>query len=132
MNKNEIEELIILLDKYNLNKIKIKNKTSFLEISRKNNNTTIKKNSINKNTITNSQTIKSPLVGIFYTKPAPNKPTFVNEGDKIKKGDTICIIEAMKTLHQIKAEHSCTIIKILIKNDTPVEYEQDLFLIQYV
>jgi len=126
-----IEEIIILMNKHNLKKIKIKDQNLLIEINKhKNNNIT--NTHIKKNINTNITVIKSPLVGIFYISPAPNKPDFVKKGDKIKKGDIVCIIEVMKTLHKIRSEYSGIITKIIAKNETPVEYNEDLFLINNV
>ncbi len=72
---------------------------------------------------------KSPMVGTFYRKPSPDKEVFAKVGDTIKKGDVVCIIEAMKLFNEIESEISGTIVKILIDDQTPVEYDQPLFLI---
>ncbi len=72
---------------------------------------------------------KSPMVGTFYRKPSPDKDVFVKVGDKINKGDVVAIIEAMKLFNEIESEMSGTIVKILIDDQTPVEYDQPLFLI---
>jgi acetyl-CoA carboxylase biotin carboxyl carrier protein len=72
---------------------------------------------------------KSPMVGTFYRKPSPDKELFVKVGDKINKGDVVAIIEAMKLFNEIESEVSGTIIKILVDDQTPVEYDQALFLI---
>ncbi len=74
-------------------------------------------------------TVKAPMVGTFYRKPAPNKPDFVNVGDNITPGKVVCIIEAMKLFNEIEAEVSGKIVKILIEDATPVEFDQPLFLI---
>lgn len=74
-------------------------------------------------------TIKSPMIGTFYRSPAPDKPPFVNVGDEIKPGQVICIIEAMKLFNEIESEISGKIVKILVDNTTPVEYDQPLFLV---
>jgi acetyl-CoA carboxylase biotin carboxyl carrier protein len=74
-------------------------------------------------------TIKSPMIGTFYRSSNPDSPVFVNIGDDIKKGQTVCIIEAMKLFNEIEAEVSGKIIKILVENSSPVEYDQPLFLI---
>ncbi len=73
--------------------------------------------------------VKSPMVGTFYRAPAPDADPFVNEGDRIKKGDTLCIIEAMKLMNEIEAEYDGIVEKILIENATPVEYGQAMFII---
>jgi acetyl-CoA carboxylase biotin carboxyl carrier protein len=74
-------------------------------------------------------TIKSPMIGTFYRQSGPDKPAFVNVGDTIKKGDVICIIEAMKLFNEIEAEVSGKIVKVLVDDSKPVEYDQPLFLI---
>ena len=73
--------------------------------------------------------VKSPMIGTFYRSSSPDKPAFVNIGDEIKKGQTICIIEAMKLFNEIDSEFSGKIVKVLIDDSTPVEYDQPLFLI---
>lgn len=75
-------------------------------------------------------TIKSPMIGTFYRSPDPEKPPFVNVGDEIKEGQVICIIEAMKLFNEIEAEVSGKIVKILVDDKTPVEYDQPMFLIE--
>lgn len=75
-------------------------------------------------------TIKSPMIGTFYRQSGPDKPLFVNVGDTIKKGDTICIIEAMKLFNEIEAEVSGKIVKVLVDDASPVEYDQPLFLVE--
>ncbi|MGD2055061.1 MAG: acetyl-CoA carboxylase biotin carboxyl carrier protein [Gammaproteobacteria bacterium] len=74
--------------------------------------------------------IKSPMVGTFYSSPSPGAKTFVNIGDSVSEGDTICIVEAMKILNQIEAEVSGTIKAILVENAQPVEYGQPLMIIE--
>ena len=75
-------------------------------------------------------TIKSPMIGTFYRSSSPDKPYFVNVGDEIKQGDVICIIEAMKLFNEIESEISGRIVKVLVENSTPVEYDQPLFLVE--
>ena len=74
--------------------------------------------------------IKSPMIGTFYRSSNPDSPSFVSVGDKITKGQTVCIIEAMKLFNEIEADISGTITKVLVENATPVEYEQPLFLVE--
>ena len=71
--------------------------------------------------------IDSPMVGIIYLTPKPSSPPFASKGQKIKKGDTICLIEAMKTFNEIKSERDCTIKSIMVKNGEAVEFGQPLF-----
>lgn len=75
-------------------------------------------------------TIKSPMIGTFYRSAGPDKPLFVNVGDEVSAGKTVCIIEAMKLFNEIESEISGTIVKILVDNATPVEYDQPLFLVE--
>ncbi len=77
----------------------------------------------------NYLTIKSPMIGTFYRSSSPSTPAFVNVGDSIKKGQTVCIIEAMKLFNEIESEISGKIVKILVENASPVEYDQPLFLV---
>lgn len=74
-------------------------------------------------------TIKSPIIGTFYRKPSPDKPNFVEVGDTVNIGDTVCIIEAMKLFNEIESEVSGKIVKILVDDATPVEFDQPLFLV---
>jgi acetyl-CoA carboxylase biotin carboxyl carrier protein len=74
--------------------------------------------------------IHSPIVGTFYRSPSPDSVPFVNEGDRIKPGDAICIIEAMKLMNEIEAEVSGTIVDILVENGQPIEYNQLLFRVK--
>ncbi|KMQ62757.1 acetyl-CoA carboxylase [Chryseobacterium sp. BLS98] len=73
--------------------------------------------------------IKSPMIGTFYRKPSPDKDVFVNVGDEISAGKVVCVIEAMKLFNQIDSEISGKIVKILVDDATPVEYDQPLFLV---
>ena len=74
-------------------------------------------------------TIKSPMIGTFYRSPGPDKGLFVNIGDEVKPGDTVCIIEAMKLFNEIESEIKGKIVKVLVDDATPVEYDQPLFLV---
>ena len=74
-------------------------------------------------------TIKSPIIGTFYRKPSPDKPSFVEVGDVISEGTVLCVIEAMKLFNDIESEVSGKIIKILIDDSSPVEFDQPLFLV---
>ena len=74
-------------------------------------------------------TIKSSMIGTFYRSSSPDKPSFVNVGDSIKEGDAICIIEAMKLFNEIESEVSGTIVKVLVDDATPIEFDQPLFLV---
>jgi len=74
-------------------------------------------------------TVKSPIIGTFYRKPSPDKPTFVEVGQEINEGDVLCVVEAMKLFNEIESEVSGKIIKILVDDSTPVEFDQPLFLV---
>lgn len=74
-------------------------------------------------------TVKSPIIGTFYRKPSPDKPLFVEVGQSIAEGDVLCIIEAMKLFNEIESEVSGKIVKILVDDATPVEFDQPLFLV---
>ena len=109
------------------------NKTLTIEISNNTTNHVTDQNTqnilpITKEKIKNdSLSIDSPMVGIIYLTPKPSSPPFVKKGQKIKKGDTICLIEAMKTFNEIKSDRDCTIKSILVKNGEAVEFGQPLF-----
>lgn len=77
-------------------------------------------------------TIKSPMIGTFYRSASPEKPVFVNVGDEIKPGQVLCIVEAMKLFNEIEAEVSGRIVKVLVDNASPIEYDQPLFLVEPV
>ena len=74
-------------------------------------------------------TIKSPIIGTFYRKPSPDKPNFVEAGDSISEGSVLCVIEAMKLFNDIESEVSGKIVKILVDDSSPVEFDQPLFLV---
>ncbi|WP_024789514.1 acetyl-CoA carboxylase biotin carboxyl carrier protein [Lebetimonas sp. JH292] len=74
--------------------------------------------------------ITSPMVGTFYQAPSPDSPPYVRVGDKIKKGDTLCIIEAMKIMNELEAEFDCEILDILVEDGQPVEFDTPLFKVK--
>ena len=132
-----IDDLIKKIKDNNLESIKLSNKMLTVEISN---------NKIYQNNIENSQnnlstniqktknetndnliSIDSPMVGIIYLTPKPSSPPFAKKGQKIKKGETICLIEAMKTFNEIKSDRDCTIKNIMVKNGEAVEFGQPLF-----
>ena len=132
-----IDDLIKKIKDNNLESIKLSNKIFTVEISN---------NKIYQNNIENSQnnlstniqkaknetndnliSIDSPMVGIIYLTPKPSSPPFAKKGQKIKKGETICLIEAMKTFNEIKSDRDCTIKNIMVKNGEAVEFGQPLF-----
>lgn len=74
-------------------------------------------------------TIKSPMIGTFYRKPSPDKPLFIEVGDEVSPGKVVCIIEAMKLFNEIESEVKGKVVKILVEDQSPVEYDQPLFLV---
>jgi len=74
-------------------------------------------------------TVKSPMIGTFYRSSSPDKPNFANVGDELKQGQVICIIEAMKLFNEIESDIAGRIVKVLVDNSSPVEYDQPLFLV---
>ena len=136
-NENSINFLIKKLKDENLGSLKFSNKTISIEISNNSNSDQIAQSSVSNlsqnvsNTQTNEsssmQSIDSPMVGIIYLTPKPSSPPFVKSGQKIKKGDTICLIEAMKTFNEIKSDKDGVVKSILIKNGEAVEFGQPLF-----
>ena len=74
-------------------------------------------------------TIKSPMIGTFYRKPSPDKDPFVNVGDEVNVGTVVCVVEAMKLFNEIESEISGKIIKVLVEDMSPIEYDQPLFLV---
>jgi len=80
--------------------------------------------------VDNYFTIKSPMIGTFYRKPSPEKEVFIEVGDTIKEGDVLCVVEAMKLFNEIESEISGKIVKILLDDSSPVEFDQPLFLVE--
>ena len=141
MLDKKINETIDLLIKKikdnNLGSIKFSNKSNTIEISNNSITQTSNQNSQNNLPVNNQNlqnnvsksfiSIDSPMVGIVYLTPKPSSPPFAKKGQKIKKGDTICLIEAMKTFNEIKSDRDCTIKTVMIKNGEAVEFGQPLF-----
>ena len=133
---DQIDLLIKKLKDNELGSIKVTNKTNSIEITNAINSTLQNaQQSTSKSIIQNSQSeepsnilsIDSPMVGIVYMTPKPSSPPFVKSGQKVKKGDTICLIEAMKTFNEIKSDKDGVIKSILVKNGEAVEFGQPLF-----
>lgn len=76
--------------------------------------------------------INSPMVGTFYASPSPDSPAFVKEGDTVKKGQVLAILEAMKIMNEFEAEFDCKIVKILVDDASPVEYDMPLFVVEKI
>ncbi len=132
-----IDALIKKIKDNNLGSIKLSNKTNTIEICNNNLINSTSQNTQNvapsNNQNTKNETndisisIDSPMVGIIYLTPKPSSPPFAKKGQKIKKGDTICLIEAMKTFNEIKSDRDCTIKSVMVKNGEAVEFGQPLF-----
>ena len=135
--ENSINLLIKKLKDENLGSLKFSNKTILIEISNNLGSVQIAQSPISSqpqnvsntpnNESSSMQSIDSPMVGIIYLTPKPSSPPFVKSGQKIKKGDTICLIEAMKTFNEIKSDKDGVVKSILIKNGEAVEFGQPLF-----
>ena len=138
LDKKTVETIDTLIKKIkdnNLGSIKLSNKVTTIEISNNtvsgssnnHNNRLAINNNIEKENVDSFMSIDSPMVGIIYLTPKPSSPPFVKKGQKIKKGDTICLIEAMKTFNEIKSDKDCTIKTVMVKNGEAVEFGQPLF-----
>ena len=148
MKIKEIQEIINFIKKSDLDDVSIETENIKIRVKKNNGNfTTIEQPKIvkteiqpqtspvenkvseekKKKTSNNNIIIKSPMIGTFYRSPNPETDPFVNEGDSIKVGQTICIVEAMKLFNDIESEVSGKIVKILVDDNSPVEYDQPLF-----
>ena len=146
MDLRKIKKLIEMLQESDLNEIEVKEGEESVRINRKKeivNNSTqfISQNKLDN--LSKAQPIeednkglvdlidvKSPMVGTFYRSPAPDKPPFVEIGQKIKVGDTLCIVEAMKMMNQVKSEFNGTIKDILVENAQPVEFDEVIITLE--
>ena len=132
INKKIIEELVGYLKEFNLNEIEYGEGTTKVKVSRSINNSSIistdlrKKQSSNEKNTDSSLKVTSPIVGTAYLAPEPNAKKFIEEGQKIKKGQTIMIIEAMKTMNHVPSTQDGVVNKILVKDGEPVEFGQPL------
>ena len=126
----ETEHYKIRVKKNNPNNYMSSEKTTseFIE-SQEKDRKKIEKTEIRKEKTNNHIVIKSPIIGTFYRSSNPESKPFVNEGDKITEGQTLCIIEAMKLFNEIESEISGTIIKVLVDDATPIEFDHPLFLV---
>ena len=149
MWQNKLKEIIYILENSDVNEIEINfwgrkfrvvkspginvvdenSKNNFSDFSEEMNKTESKVSSVNSSSSSIANEILSPMPGTFYAAPSPDADAFIKKGAQVKKGDTLCIIEAMKIMNEIEAEHSGVISEILINNGEPVEYNQPLFKI---
>ena len=151
METSQIKELIEILKTTDYGYVEIKHEGTQLILSRDGGSTIVPKGSVSQKveseTITRIETkndsnkedsneeyhvVKSPMVGTFYAASSPDQPAYVKKGDKVKKGDTLCIIEAMKLMNEIDAEIDGEVVEILVCNEAVVEYGQPMFKIKAV
>ena len=145
-SRREIEDLVELLNKYHLTELELEKKGVRIRVRRdpaptvtspvvevaKTDETLSPSTSQSSSTTSESSqflTISSPIVGTFYRAPSPDADPYVEEGALVKKGQVLCIVEAMKLMNEIEAEADGKVIKILVESTTPVEFGQPLFLI---
>lgn len=141
MDYKEIKDLMKEMNQSNLTKLKIEKgdckiviekvptKIETVTVSSSNTNNENNEEKVKEKELEGQQ-ILSPMVGTFYASPAPGKEPFVKIGDKVKKGQTLCIVEAMKLMNEIESEYDGEIIDIIVENEEMVEYGQPLFLIR--
>ena len=136
INKKIIEELVKYLKEFNLSEIEYADGTTKVKVSRSLNNSNIisselneKKTSVEKN-IDSSLKVTSPIVGTAYLAPEPGAKKFIEEGQKVKKGQTIMIVEAMKTMNHVPSTQEGVVSKILVKDGDPVEFGQPLISVK--
>jgi len=136
INKKIIEELVNYLKEFNLSEIEYAEGTTKVKVSRSLNNSAIlspeisnKKNNKEK-TLDTTLKVTSPIVGTAYLAPEPGAKNFVEEGQKVKKGQTIMIVEAMKTMNHVPSTHEGTVSKVLVKDGDPVEFGHPLISIK--
>ena len=136
INKKIIEELVRYLEEFNLSEIEYAEGTTKVKVSRSLKNSAIINTEINKKKlnidkiIDSSLKVTSPIVGTAYLAPEPGAKKFVEEGQKVKKGQTIMIIEAMKTMNHVPSTQEGTVSKVLVKDGEPVEFGQALISIK--
>ena len=144
MDLRKIKKLIEMLQESDLNEIEVKEGEESVRINRKKGDVEIPQQIVapqvqSKEIVENVDEpeenlsfIQSPMVGTFYRSPAPGKPPFVEIGQRVKKGDTICIIEAMKMMNQVKSEFDGKIVDIKVENGQPVEFNELLVSIETI
>jgi len=133
INKKIIEELTGYLKEFNLSEIEYAEGTTKVKVSRSRNNSSIISTEINKKQSTienNSAHVTSPIVGTAYLAPEPGAKKFIEIGQKVKKGQTIMIVEAMKTMNHVPSTQDGTVSKILVKDGEPVEFGQPLISVK--
>ena len=151
MDLRKIKKLIELLEESGIAEIEVKEGEESIKLSRASQvqqpiintqtydvtparepvvQTSTKQEDIKPDPTTDGDTIDSPMVGTFYRAASPDSKAFVEKGQKVNKGDTVCILEAMKMMNQVTAEQAGTIVEILVEDSEPVEFGQPLFIIK--
>lgn len=150
MNINEIKELILTMDKTSIQKIDLETKDAKLSLSKAvevaapvqslqaapvQNVTAEPASAVEAAPVSfeseeDFYIVKSPIVGVFYSSPSPDSPAFAKVGDKVEKGQIVCIVEAMKLMNEIETEESGEIVEILVSNEEPVEFGQPLMKVR--
>jgi len=147
MWQDKVKEIIYILENSNVNEIEVTfwgkkirvlknspnvttNNTDKIISTNKVESLSINKEGDSKENNENYKKVLSPMPGVFYSAQSPDKPPYVNEGDTVKSGQVICIIESMKIMNEIESEYNGVIKKILMNNSDPVEFNQPLFIIE--
>ncbi|WP_072679462.1 acetyl-CoA carboxylase biotin carboxyl carrier protein [Arcobacter sp. LA11] len=152
MDFKEIKELIRVFDKSELNKLKVKDGDFEISMQTGFEGGTVVSTatpvaapvaapavaapvavapaSVETSAPVSGDTINSPMVGTYYASPSPESPAFVKAGDTVKKGQTLCILEAMKIMNEVEADFDCKIVKVLVEDGNPVEYDMPLFVVE--
>mgnify|MGYP000845490889 FL=1 len=152
MDFREIKELIRVFDKSELNKLKVKDADFEIALQKGFDGavtvsapvaapvalaaapvaTPVSDSTSSAAAVVCGETINSPMVGTYYASPSPEADAFVKVGDMVKKGQTLCILEAMKIMNEVEAEYDFKVIEVLVKDGSPVEYDMPLFLIEKI
>ncbi len=137
--KDKVKSLYEIMKEEKVQKLEVNSENYSISIKRKdrdeNNQTVQKRQTIVrdiKEPVFSDETIKTPIAGVFYRSPSPSSPVFVNEGNIVDIGKTVCIIEAMKVMNEIKTTFKAKILKVLAENGKPVNSGQDLFEVEKV
>ena len=150
MNLDEIKELIRVFGRSKLGKLKVKDGEFEIAMKREGGEVVVANTpvvsapavsiaetttNVNENVETeikdiSGDVITSPMVGTFYAAPSPDSPAFVSVGDTVRKGQTLCILEAMKIMNELEADYDCKILEILVQDGEPVEYDMPLFRVE--
>jgi len=147
MKFEDIKELIEIFSDSDLGQLKLKEKDFSIEMQKGGGVVTVQNTTVAPAQVTtpapseapqapvveeakSGELIVSPMVGTFYASPSPDSPPFVKAGDTVRKGQTLCILEAMKIMNELEAEFDCKILEILVEDGEPVEYDKPLFRVE--